>query len=139
MDEANQLESDETRDAALLLHGMMCVAGADGTFADAEIRIVEAYCSLLPELRQHAFDDLMARAQAVVSRYGSIEESLSALDQLSSPALRNKLFVVAADVALSSGKLGPREDKMLQALQRTLGVDDALRNKILDVLALKHA
>ena len=139
MDKASQLDSDEGLDAALLLHGMMCVAGADGTFADAEIRIVEAYCSLLPELRQHAFDELMARAQAVVSRYGSIEESLSALDQLSSPALRKKLFVVAADVALSGGKLGPCEDNMLKALQRTLGVDDALRNKILDVLALKHA
>lgn len=29
-------------DAALLLHGMMCVAGVDGTFADAEVRMVEA-------------------------------------------------------------------------------------------------
>jgi uncharacterized tellurite resistance protein B-like protein len=126
-------------DAALLLHGMMCVAGADGAFAEAEMRMVEGYFAQLPELRGRDFDALMDEAHAIVERHGSVAESLGALAALSSPALKTKLFVVAADIALATDQIHAREGAMLASLQSVLGIDDATAAKIMDVLTLKYA
>lgn len=128
-----------TRDAVLLLHGMMCIAGADGSFAEAEVRMVEAYFAQLPELRGEDFDALVAAAREVVEGYGSAIESLEALAGLSTPALKRKLFVVAVDIALASGQIDAREGAMLTALQVVLGIDDGLRDRVLEVLSLKYA
>ena len=132
-------EPEAAKDAALLLHGMMCIAGADGTFAEAEVRMVEAYFAQLPELRERDFTTLMDEARMVVSRYESSTASLAALAELSSGVLKKKLFVVAVDIAMASGAIDPRESAMLTALQAVLEVDDAFRDKTFDVLSVKYA
>lgn len=126
-------------DAALLLHGMMCIAGADGSFAEAEMRMVEGYFVQLPELRGRDFDALMDEAHAIIERHDSSRDSLSELRKLSSPALKTKLFVVAVDIALATGQIDEREGSMLGALQGVLGIDDATAAQIEDVLMLKYA
>lgn len=126
-------------DAALLLHGMMCVAGADGSFAEAEMRMVEGYFAQLPELRGRDFDALMDEAHAIIERHGSVTESLIELTKLSTPALKTKLYVVATDIALATDQVDAREGAMLVALQRVLSIEPAVADRILDVLALKYA
>lgn len=126
-------------DAALLLHGMMCVAGADGSFAEAEMRMVEGYFAQLPELRGRDFDSLMEKAQDIVERHATVIDSLRELAELSSPALKLKLFVVAADIALATDRIDARESAMLAALQSVLAIDDEQADKIMEVLSLKYA
>ena len=128
-----------TSDAALLLHGMMCIAGADGSFAEAEMRMVEGYCAQLPELRGQNFDLLMDVAQGIVERHDTVIDSLRELAELSSSQLKTKLFVVAADIALATDRIDARESAMLAALQSVLAIEDELADRILDVLALKYA
>jgi uncharacterized tellurite resistance protein B-like protein len=126
-------------DAALLLHGMMCMAGADGSFAEAEMRMVEGYFVQLPELRGRDFDALMDEAHAIIERYDSSRDSLSELRALSSSALKMKLYVVAVDIALATGQIETSEGSMLSALQDVLGIDNAAAAQIEDVLSLKYA
>src|SRR5688572_6314103 len=126
-------------DAALLLHGMMCIAGADGSFSEAEMRMVEGYCSQLPELRGRDFDALMQTAQDIVERHPTVIDSLRELAELSSERLKTKLFVVAADLALATDRIDARESAMLSALQNVLAIEDELADKIVDVLSLKYA
>jgi hypothetical protein len=118
---------------------MMCMAGADGSFAEAEVRMVEGYFVQLPELRTQNFDALMDEARAIIERYGSSLESLHELRSLSSAVLKTKLFVVAADIALAAGQIDAQEGSMLAALQNVLAIDDAMAARIMGVLSLKYA
>ena len=85
-------------DDALLLHGMMCIAGADGAFDQTEVALLEGYFTQLPEFRGKDFDALIAEARKIVAPYPSTLASVEALTELSTPALRNKMFVIAAEI-----------------------------------------
>lgn len=118
---------------------MMCIAGADGSFAEAEMRMVEGYFVQLPELRGRDFDALMDEAHTIVERHDSSRDSLSELRALSSSTLKIKLYVVAVDIALATGQIDSSEGSMLSALQDVLGIDNATAAQIEDVLSLKYA
>lgn len=81
----------------------------------------------------------MGQAHAIVDRYGSTHEALIELRELSSDALKTKLYLIAVDIALASGGIDGREGDMLSLLQSVLSVDDTTAEKIRDVLALKYA
>ena len=74
-----------------------------------------------------------------VAKYGNLKESVKGVAEIQSDAVRKKLFVLAADIAMSSGDVDESEDAMLEAFQRLLGIDDALATKIIEVLSLKYA
>jgi uncharacterized tellurite resistance protein B-like protein len=125
-------------DDVLLLHGMLLMAGADGSIEGSEIATVEAFFNTLPEFKGKQFQELLAQANKVVAKHGNLRESIKALGDISSPAVKKKLFVLAADIAMSSGDIDEAEDKMLETMQRLLGVDDATAQKVLEVLQLKY-
>ena len=64
---------------------------------------------------------------------------MKALAEIQSEAVRKKLFILAADIAMSSGDVDEVEDQMLETYQRLLNIDDATATKILEVLAIKYA
>ena len=53
--------------------------------------------------------------------------------------MRKKAFVLAADIALSSGDVDESEEELLEAMQRVLNIDDQLASTIVQILALKYA
>ncbi len=126
-------------DDALLLHGMLLMCGADGSIDGAEMPMLEAHFLALPEFEGRDFGTVYEQAVGIMRRFPTPLESVSALAELSSPLLKQKCYLLAADLALASGDVDDTEDAMLEAMQRTLGVEDALATKILDVLSLKYA
>jgi tellurite resistance protein len=64
---------------------------------------------------------------------------VKALADFSTPTVKRKAFVLAADIAMSSGDVDESEDELLTAMQRILGVDDATADKVLEVLSMKYA
>ena len=126
-------------DDVLLLHGMLLMAGADGTIEQSELSTVQAFFDTLPEFKYKSFDQLLSEANKVVAKYGNLKESVKGVAEIQSDAVRKKLFVLAADIAMSSGDVDESEDAMLEAFQRLLGIDDALATKIIEVLSLKYA
>lgn len=126
-------------DDALLVHGMMLMCGADGSFDQEEVDTVNAYFSQLPEFEGKDFGDVYNEAVKVLRRFPSLKDSVKGLSDLSTQQLKNKCYLLAADIAMASGDVDEAEDQMLEAMQRVLGVSDQLAEKILEVLTLKYS
>ena len=95
--------SKKPTDDVLLIHAMLLMAGADGAIEDGEFELVEGFMATLPEFEGKEFDQLLEQAQKIVRRFGNLRESVKALTDLSTPAVRTKCYVLAADIAMSSG------------------------------------
>jgi len=126
-------------DDVLLLHAMMLMASADGVMEGSEIETLEGFVNTLPEFKDADFDTQMTNARKLRAKFNSVQEAVKALSDISSEAVRKKAFILAADIAMSSGEVDDSEEELLEAMQRVLGIDDALANKAIEVLALKYA
>jgi tellurite resistance protein len=113
---------DARRVAVLFTAAMMHAASADGRIDPEERRQIEAHFATVKELAGFAPTELLEAAYAERSVLASIGE-------LSSPALRRKAFVLAAEILASArdGKLlGDASDPNVQAvdaLARALGLE----------------
>ncbi len=125
-------------DDALLIHGMMLMCGADGSFDAEEMETVEAYFAQCPEFEGKAFGDVYGEAIKILRGYNGLHDSVRALGQLSTQGLKDKCFLLAADIAMSSGDVDANEDEMLESMQEVLGVQDSLAEKIIEVLTIKY-
>jgi uncharacterized tellurite resistance protein B-like protein len=130
--------SKKASDDVLLLHGMLLMAGADGSIEQSELSTVQAFYDTLPEFRGKKFDDLLAQANRIVAKHGGLQASVKALAEIESPAVKKKCFVLAADIAMASGDIDETEDKLLETMQSLLGIDDAFAGKVLEVLQSKY-
>jgi tellurite resistance protein len=126
-------------DDILLLHAMMLMSSIDGYLEGSEVATLEAFINTLPEFKEADFDAQMAAAKKLRSKYEKPQEAVKALAEISSEAVKKKTFVLAADIAMSSGDIDESEEELLEAMQRVLQIDDALAGKIIEVLALKYA
>jgi len=129
-------------DDVLLLHSIFCMAAADGSIADSEDELIRAYANTLPEFRDmdgNEFDKAMEASIKIAHNYNrDMKASLVVLGEIKSEAVRKKAFVLAVDIAMSSGDVDESEEEMLEAMQRILKIDDALANRILEVISLKY-
>lgn len=125
-------------DDVLLAHAMLLMAGADGSIDDEEIAVVRGFAATLPEFRDRDFGQVIAEAQKMVRKYNSLAESVNALSELSTPAVRIKAYLLAADIALASGDVDEAEDELLTTMQRLLAVDDQTAQTIIWVLQRKY-
>ncbi|MBN2197440.1 MAG: tellurite resistance TerB family protein [Polyangiaceae bacterium] len=129
-------------DDVLLIHAMFLMAGADGNFDDEEAAVLIAAANSLPEFKdttEQQFQGMIGDAKKLVRKYENPQASVAALGQISTPALKQKAFLLAAEIALASGDVDEDEDAMLEAMQRVLGLDDATAKTIINVLAIKYA
>ncbi|WP_394829282.1 tellurite resistance TerB family protein [Pendulispora albinea] len=126
-------------DDVLLLHGMLLMAGADGVLEGSERATLEAFLTTLPEFRDADFEEQLQQANKVAQKFSTLKESVRALGDISSESVRKKCFILAADIALASGDIDEREEELLETMQRILGIDDALAQQAIQVLALKYA
>jgi tellurite resistance protein len=128
-------------DDALLIHAMFLMAGADGNFDDEETAVIIGFANSLPEFKnttEQEFQRMIADAKTLARKFESRQASVAALNQLSTPKLKQKAFLLAADIALSSGDVDEAEDAMLESMARVLGIDENTANTIINVLAVKY-
>jgi uncharacterized tellurite resistance protein B-like protein len=126
-------------DDVLLLHGMMLMASADGVIEAKEIATLEAFFNTLPEFEGKDFDELMLQARKLCTKYEDLKESVKALADIKSPAIRKKLFILAVDIAMSSGDVDESEDEMLEAYMRILNIEEAMAKNVIEILGAKYA
>ena len=118
---------------------MLLMAGADGSIDQAELSTVQSFYDTLPEFKDKKFDELLSQANRIVAKHGGLKDSIKALGEIESPAVKKKCFVLAADIAMASGDIDEAEDKLLETMQRLLGIDDDFAHKVIDVLQTKYA
>jgi len=129
----------QATDDVLLLHAMLLMAGAEGFISEPEIETVEAFFATLPEFQGKQFREVYEQAAKLVARYGNLKDSVKALGEIKSPAVKRKCYVLAADIALASGDVDEAEDQLLDTMMRVLDIDEAFASKVLEVLAVKYA
>jgi tellurite resistance protein len=129
-------------DDVLLLHSIMCMAAADGIIEDAEDEMIRNYANTLPEFRDmdgSEFGKCFEMSAKIAHKYNrDMKSSLQALNEIQSDAVRKKAFVLAVDIAMSSGDVDEKEEEMLEAMQRILRIDDDLARRVIEVIALKY-
>ncbi len=129
-------------DDVLLIHAMFLMAGADGNFDDEEVQVIMAAANSLPEFKattQQEWQNMVGEAKKIARKYENPQAAVAALSSISSAAIKQKAFVMAAEIALSSGDVDEDEDAMLESMQRVLGLDDATAKTVINVLAMKYA
>ena len=137
-----QAPAKKPTDDVLLLHSIFCIAAADGHIDDGEDDVIRAYANTLPEFRDMdgtEFQKAIDASIKIAHKYNrDMKSSLVVLNEIESDAVRKKAYVLAVDIALSSGDIDEGEEEMLEAMQRILRIDDALASKIIEVIALKY-
>lgn len=126
-------------DDVLLLHAMMLMSSVDGYMEGSEIATLEGFINTLPEFKDADFDKQLAEAKKLRAKFQSAQDAVKALGDISSESVKKKAFILAADIAMSSGDVDEAEEELLEAMQRILNIDDALANKAIEILALKYA
>jgi uncharacterized tellurite resistance protein B-like protein len=135
---SGMVSQKKATDDVLLAHAMLLMAGADGNIDDSEIAVVRQFAMTLPEFKNRDFGECVAEAQKMVKRYPNLGASVAALSELSTPALKAKAYVLAADIALASGDVDEAEDELLTTMQRLLNIDDQTAQTIVWVLSRKY-
>ena len=129
-------------DDVLLLHSIMCMAAADGMIEDTEDEMIRNYANTLPEFRDMdgaEFQKCFEQCVKISHKYNKdMKSSLQVLAEIQSDAVRKKAFVLAVDIAMSSGDVDENEEEMLEAMQRILHIDDALAQKAVEIIGLKY-
>lgn len=126
------------QDALLLFHGMKIAATVDGAFGPEEGMLVRNFLLTLPEFAEVDFDKMLDESNQLSKRCGGLLESIEALQDLSSEALRNKCLLLALEVAFVSGSVSSIEDELLGTLQRILGVRVELAELMRAVVRIKY-
>jgi tellurite resistance protein len=129
-------------DDVLLMHSIICMCAADGVIEDAEHEMIRNFANTLPEFRDMSADEFgkcIEGSRKIAMAYNrDMKSSLQALAEIQSEAVRKKTFVLAIDVALSSGDIDEAEEEMLEAMQRILRIDEQLARNAVEVISLKY-
>jgi tellurite resistance protein len=129
-------------DDVLLLHSIICMCAADGIIEDAEHEMIRNYANTLPEFRDMDADDFhkcLEGSRKNAQRFNrDMKSSLQVLSEISSDMVRKKAFVLAVDVAMSSGEIDESEEEMLEAMQRLLRIDDDLASRAVEIVSYKY-
>lgn len=133
-----QPPAKKASDDILLLLSMMMMSSADGVLESSEIAALEQFINTLPEFKGPNFPQQMAEARKLAAKYPKPKDAVKALAEISSDVVKKKAFVLAADIAMSSGEVDQAEEELLDAMQRVLGIDDNMANAVVQVLALKY-
>ena len=125
-------------DQQLLLEAMLCVAFADGDDQYEEVNLVMAFANTLPELKNTDAYEVFEKAKKAVKLHGAMSR-VKELGNLSTEALRTKAFLLAMDIALSSGEGDEGEEAVLSAMAETMKIPPEVSNKIVEVLTMKYS
>jgi tellurite resistance protein len=129
-------------DDVLLFHSIVCMAAADGSIEQSEDEMIRNYANTLPEFRDmdgQQFDKVIDAQRKIMHKFNrDMKSSLQALSEIQNDAIRKKAFILAVDIAMSSGDVDESEEEMLEAMQRMLRIDDDLAKRTIEIIGMKY-
>jgi tellurite resistance protein len=121
----------DPREAGPLRDILSVMGTIDGKLDDSERAAIAGMFRSLPQLRSAPESPTPPK----VNRAQLLEE----LKQIPEARLRRQCFVIAVEVALSSGGANESEDQYVERLRSALDIDEAFARKTIEVLAYKYA
>ena len=108
-------------DQQLILEAMICVAFADGDSQWEEIELVRAFANTLPEFKNADVYEVFEKAEKSVKLHGAMTRAKE-LKNIGSETLRIKAFMLAMDIALSSGEIDDGEEAVLATMAEAMNI-----------------
>jgi len=118
----------------------LAASASDGHIADVEIRSMASYLNRMNLYQGYSTDQLVRvfdKLLGILKRDGVsklVDESKDILPQ----ELKETAFALAVDVTLADGILEPSEKALLNHLYQSLGIDEALAVKVIEVMIIKN-
>jgi tellurite resistance protein len=125
-------------DQQLLLEAMLCVAFADGDDQYEETNLVMAFANTLPELKNADAYEVFEKAKKNVKLHGAMARAKE-LGNLSTDNLKQKAFLLAMDIALSSGEVDEGEEAVLATMAEVMKIPTDVSDRIAQVLSIKYS
>lgn len=119
---------------------LVASVAADGTLSTAESARLGGLLStsrILPPNPADGSPNVIERALALLADHGA-PAVLTACAAVLPPELRPAAFAQAVDLVLADGRIAQREKAFIDELQGVLQVDDAMAEKIVEVLLIKN-
>src|SRR5690348_13420754 len=113
----------------------VATVGADGDISEEEVqRIIVNFAALNTFRRSNMRDiaDNLNQAAKLIKKHGAPAVVEAAKSSLPKEGL-GTAFYVAADLCLADGVVEAKEEQFLDGLQKTLGIDQAVAEKIVEV------
>lgn len=126
------------RDQVLLFHAMRLAASVDGRVSGEELAVIRSVLATLPDFAGADLEGHVQASTALAEQFGGLLESVEALMELSSPALKARAYLLAVEVTCVSEGLNSAERALVQMLQKVLQVDEALARRVHEVMGLKY-
>jgi tellurite resistance protein len=127
-----------TEDEILMVEGMLAVSMADGDDQWEESELIRAFMNTLPELKDKDTYEIYEAAEKNVKLHGAMSR-VDELKNLSTDAMKKKTFLLAMDVALSSGDIDDGEEAVLGKMQQALEITDDDAQSWANVLMVKYS
>ena len=125
-------------DQQLLLEAMLCVAFADGDDQYEETNLVRAFAATLPEFKNADAYEVYEKAEKELDKLTHTSEA--EIDAREDRArATDGAFLLAMDIALSSGEIDDGEEAVLGAMAETMRITPDVADRIAGVLMIKYA
>lgn len=118
----------------------LCAIAADGQITDEEAAGLGTTLSRMQLYRgmsNRQVNDIFGKLVKVVRQTGA-ESLLGMSAQALRADLKPTAFAIAADLIMSDGHVDGKEKQFLEQIQKTLGVNDDLALRVVEVIAIKN-
>ncbi len=117
------------RDEELLWNVIQTVTRVDGVVEPGEQQMADLLSRTVPQLRVGRADGRPTHTRkALLDELAKVEDA----------GLCKQLFVIAVEAALASGDVNESEDQYVDHLRRTLRIEDAFAQRVVEVVGLKY-
>ncbi|MEQ8746721.1 tellurite resistance TerB family protein [Pyruvatibacter sp.] len=109
-----------------LIYVMVTMAAVDASMSDKELRKIGNITAALPAFDEFSQEKLLPVAQecaAILQEEDGLATVLGLAKEALSPNMRETAYAMAADVAVADLKVGAEEQRLLEIIRNTLGVD----------------
>jgi tellurite resistance protein len=113
---------------------------ADGAVEDKEVARVVGNLAERRMFRSQSLDDLgrlLADVSKTIHQRGR-DEVMEAARVALAPTMRETVFAVVTDLMLTDGEMHVKEQQFIDDFRKALGIEDALAQKITEVLVIKN-
>lgn len=124
------------RDTIYLLMGLRLMSD----YRDAgERALFYSFLKTLPEFRTEDLEEVEGEVLALRDKYPSTKEAAAALEDISSPVVKKKTFLLAVDIAMANGNVDSLEDEILEDMRVACGISLDEAEQIVAIFEAKYA
>ena len=116
---------------------LLLAVAADGVIEPEEMRTLLGIVIRIKALGRHNPDNLFRAVAQQIQKFGMEKVAVAACAKIDAGE-KKAIFLHFLDLIISDGSIAPEEEKMANAIQEALGLDDAFVKMAIEILGEKN-